>query len=124
MRRMRAPSTTRPIRTAASTAFSAAPVSGEPSPTTVPSRRKKSTTCRTILTQRAMAPTLHRPRQQEGLFLAHERLARGAVDLDVDDVARRGQPGEVHDLVVPRPPAQARGVRPRVALDEHVERAP
>src|SRR3954454_805652 len=100
MRRMRAARTTRPARTAASTAFSAAPVSGEPSPTTVPSRRKKSTTWRAILTQRAMGPTLHRPGEQEGLLLPHERLARRAVDLDVDDVARSGEAGEVHDLVV------------------------
>src|SRR3954451_11670879 len=54
MRRMRTASSTSPTSTAASTAFSAAPVSDEPRPTTVPSRRKKSTTCRAILIQRVM----------------------------------------------------------------------
>ena len=60
--------------------------------------------------------------EQERL-LAAQRLARSLVDLDLDELTRRRQPGEVDDLVVARAPAQARGVGARGALDEHLERA-
>src|SRR5437763_1390357 len=61
---------------------------------------------------------------REQRCLAGERLTGRRVDLDRDDLARLGEPLEVHDLVVRRAPAKPRWVIARLALDEHIERAP
>ncbi len=45
-------------------------------------------------------------------LLAHQRLAGGLHDLDLGQLARRGQAGEVDDLVVAGPATLALGVRP------------
>src|SRR3954471_14360424 len=62
-------------------------------------------------------------RAREERLLPRERLARGRVDLDGDDLARPREAGEVDRLVVPRAATDARGVRARGGLDEDVERA-
>src|SRR6188472_4000167 len=62
--------------------------------------------------------------EEERALLAGERLARRLVDLDLDEIPRRREPAEVHDLVVTRAAAQARRVGARRALDEHLQRAP
>ena len=49
-----------------------------------------------------------------------ERLRRRRGDLDLDELARLGEAGEVHDLVVARAAAQLRRVGARGALDEHL----
>ena len=59
-------------------------------------------------------------RGDEGRLTAGERGRRGRVDLDRDELAGRGGPAEVHGGVPPRAPAQARGIRPARALDEHL----
>src|SRR4051794_18242076 len=71
---------------------------------------------------RAIAALGRRAREQR--LLAGQRRARGRVDLDRHDLARRREAGEVHRLAVARATADARGVGARRALDEHVERAP
>src|SRR5947209_10930037 len=55
---------------------------------------------------------------------ARERLASGAVDLDLDELAGRGETVEVDHLVVARAPPKPRGVGPRGPFHEHLERAP
>src|SRR3954447_16653980 len=52
---------------------------------------------------------------------ARQRLARGAADLDYHELTRRGDPVEVHDLVVPRPAPQPGRVGAGRALDEDLE---
>jgi hypothetical protein len=56
---------------------------------------------------------------QESL-LARERLAGGALDLDVDQLTAGAQAAEVHDLVVARAAPQAGRICPRGPLDEHL----
>src|SRR5438067_4423926 len=55
---------------------------------------------------------------------ARERLARRALDLHLDELARRAETVEVDHLVVARAAAKPRGVGTRRPFHEHLERSP